>query len=86
MSLLSRLRGSKGYGACRDGGRPRADQPSEARAMEREYLKSEPATQARFWPKKGGPCSGPPVQGFGAGSTPWDKDMSRALRIRGPIG
>ena len=27
MSLLSRLRGSKGYGACRDAVSPRADQP-----------------------------------------------------------
>ena len=26
MSLLSRLRGSKGYGACRDAASPRADQ------------------------------------------------------------
>ena len=30
MSLLSRLRGSKGYGACRDA--------TNRRAMEREYL------------------------------------------------
>ncbi len=27
MSLLSRSRGSKGYGACRDAASPRADQP-----------------------------------------------------------
>ena len=38
MSLLSRSRGSKGYGACGDMPRPRADQggPKPA-AMEREY-------------------------------------------------
>ena len=56
----------------------------------RQSIKNDPRGPLRVisasTQKKAGPCSGPPVQGFGIGSTPWDKDMSRALRIRGPIG
>ena len=45
MSLLSRPRGSKGYGACRDAASPRADQAGlKPRAMEREFSKREPGT------------------------------------------
>ena len=48
MSLLSRLRGSKGYGACRDAARP-SRRPSGAKAPrdKREYAKGK-ATLVAF--------------------------------------
>ena len=49
MSLLSRLRGSKGYGACRDAASPRADQASEARAISASTKKKSPAGAGLFF-------------------------------------
>ena len=56
MSLLSRLRGSKGYEACGDAASPRADQAGpEPRAISASISIERPAKPVSLLTKKGGP-------------------------------